>query len=553
MTQTITTEKESTAASTTIGSSLSKSEDMQTSISLQLVTVLTGIGLAIFLGALDMNIVATAIPSITDEFHSSGDSGWYGSAYLLTLSSLQLSWGRLYKTFQAKWIFLSSLTIFEVGSLVCGLAPSSTVFIIGRAIAGIGIAGTFSGAMIIASYTIPLRFRPIVNSIIAVLMGSTRALGPVIGGAFVSTVGWRWCFYVNLPCGAACGLLIALGASLKQVSDSSSESWTAKIRSFDWIGLLLWAPFTVCLLLILQFGGASYAWNSPYLIALYILTVIFLTSFIYSQIFLGQKATVPPRIMKQRSMVWGSLYEFLIGGLSQMVQYFLPIFFQTVQRKSALTSGTSILPLLLSYTLTLTLTGLATTAVGKYTPFMHGGSAVLSVGLGLLSTLTARTSLGQSIGYQIICGVGLGLALDGPQLAAQTVFEQSDVPIALTVVTTLMNLGGAVFVSVGSSIFNNRVTALFQVSGPAISGALAAGTGLTDLVNSLPAAEQNAAIDDLQTVMSNVFQCGIAIAVLSFVVSFGVEWLSLKSKKNPKAADEEIPSGGIQAGKEGEK
>lgn len=231
----------------------------------------------------------------------------------------------------------------------------------------------------------------------------------------------------------------------------------------------------------------------------------------------------------------------------------LPVFFQTVQRKSALSSGTSILPLLISYTLSLILTGMAISAVGKYTPFMHVGSAIASVGLGLLSTLTASTGLGQSIVYQILCGVGIGLALDGPQLAAQTVFEQSDVPIALTVVTTLMNLGGAIFVSVGSSIFNNRVTALLQSGGPAISEALAAGTGLTDLVNSLPAAERSTAIDALQTVMANIFECGIAMAVLSFLVSFGVEWRSVKSKKNPKTTDEESSSGESEEGVKGER
>ncbi|KAJ5888533.1 hypothetical protein N7495_008574 [Penicillium taxi] len=516
------------------------SEIIKSGISVRLVAVFVGIGLAIFLGALDMNIVATAVPSITNEFHSSDDSGWYGSAYLLALSSLQLSWGRLYKTFPAKWTFLSSLITFEIGSLLCGVAHTSAVFIVGRAVAGMGIAGTFSGAMIIASYTIPLRYRPIMNSLFAVIMGSTRALGPVIGGAFTSTVGWRWCFYINLPCGVVCGLLIALGASLKQVTVSSKESWITKLRSFDWIGLLLWVPFAVCILLVLQFGGVTYTWKSPQLIALYILSVVFLLSFIYSQIRLGEKATVPPRLMKQRSMIWGSIYEFLIGGLSQLVQYFLPIFFQTVKGDSALHSGTSTLPLLISYTLSLIFTGIAVSVIGKYAPFMHIGSAIASVGLGLLSTLTASTDLGRSIGSQILCGVGIGLALDGPQLAAQTVFEQTDVPIALTVVTTLMNFGGAIFVAVGSSILNNRARILLASSGLNVSAALAAGTGLTDLVSSLPESEKNVAIDALQIVISNVFECGIAIAVLSFVVSFGVEWRSVKSKKGPTKSDEEV-------------
>ncbi|KAJ6092572.1 hypothetical protein N7486_007861 [Penicillium sp. IBT 16267x] len=509
-----------------------------------LVAALAGISLTIFSGALDMNITATAVPSITDEFHSSADSGWYGSAYLLSVSSLQLSWGRLYKTFPAKWTFLSALTVFEVGSLLCGTAPSSVAFIVGRTIAGMGIAGVFSGAMIISSYTIPLRFRPLVNSGLAVLMGSTRALAPIIGGALTSTVGWRWCFYLNLPCGGLCGVLIALGTGIQEATEKPKESWIIRLRSFDWMGLLFWAPFTVCLLLILQFGGVQYAWNSPQLIVLYILAVLTLLLFLYSQLRLGEKATVPPRLIKQRSMIWGSIFEFLIGGASQLLQYFLPIFFQVIQGKSALGSGTAILPLLISYTLSLTLTGAAISVVGKYAPFMHIGSAIAAVGMGLLSTLTAHSSLGQSIGYQILCGTGVGLALDGPQLAAQTVFDQTDVPVALTVVTTLMNLGGAVFVSVGSSIFNNRAAVFLKSSAPGLSEALAGGTGLTELVKSLPIGERNEVIKTLQIILSNIFQCGIAIAVLSFVVSFGVEWRSVRSKNTSDVSDRECSIGG---------
>lgn len=154
-------------------------------------------------------------------------------------------------------------------------------------------------------------------------MGSTRALAPIIGGALTSTVGWRWCFYLNLPCGVLCGVLIALGTGIQEATEKPAESWIIRLRSFDWMGLLFWAPFTVCMLLIIQFGGVQYAWSSPQLIVLYVLVVVTLLLFTYTQIRLGEGATVPPRLMKQRSMIWGSLFEFLIGGVSQLLQYFV--------------------------------------------------------------------------------------------------------------------------------------------------------------------------------------------------------------------------------------
>lgn len=165
--------------------------------------------LAVFLVALDRTIVATAIPQITDEYGSLGDIGWYGSAYMLTTSASQLLFGRLFKFYNTKWYvptrhrgvsclltshartFLTSVLIFEVGSAICGAAPTSPVFIFGRAIAGFGSAGIFSGAMMIMIPMIPLPKRPMFQSMFGMVFGISSVLGPLIGGAFTSTLTWR--------------------------------------------------------------------------------------------------------------------------------------------------------------------------------------------------------------------------------------------------------------------------------------------------------------------------------------------------------------------------
>ena len=119
----------------------------------KLVTLIIALCLAVFLVALDQTIIATAIPKITDRFHSINDIGWYGSAYFLTSTTLQPSFGRIYKVFNMKWVFLSAIGVFELGSLICGVAPSSTALIVGRAVAGIGVGGIFSGALIIIAHS----------------------------------------------------------------------------------------------------------------------------------------------------------------------------------------------------------------------------------------------------------------------------------------------------------------------------------------------------------------------------------------------------------------
>lgn len=154
-------------------------------------------GLSVFLMALDNTIIATAIPAITDQFHSLPDVGWYGSAYLLTTASFQLLFGKFYTFFSLKWVYLIAIGIFELGSLLCGVAPNSTALIVGRAIAGVGSAGIFSGALIIVAYSVPLAKRPMYTGFIGAMYGIASVAGPLLGGAFTDKVSWRWCFYIN--------------------------------------------------------------------------------------------------------------------------------------------------------------------------------------------------------------------------------------------------------------------------------------------------------------------------------------------------------------------
>src|SRR5690349_19749247 len=136
----------------------------------------------------DQNIITTAIPRITDEFHSIADIGWYGSAYLLTLCGFQLLMGRIYKIYPAKPTFLTCITLFEVGSVICATAPSSNAFIVGRAIAGIGSAGMYSGAMVIIFLTVPLQQRPMYQGFGGGLFALASVIGPLLGGTFTDKV-----------------------------------------------------------------------------------------------------------------------------------------------------------------------------------------------------------------------------------------------------------------------------------------------------------------------------------------------------------------------------
>lgn len=187
---------DSTATASTDGGEPGEDDESKYPGALPLAILTLGLCLSIFVIALDNTIIATAIPRITTVFDSLNDVGWYGSSYLLTTTSLQPSFGKVYTYFNIKWTFIAALFIFEVGSVLCAAAQSSTMLIVGRAVAGVGAAAIFSGAMTIIGYTVPLRKRPVYIGLLSSMFGISSVVGPILGGAFTDKLTWR-CKFLN--------------------------------------------------------------------------------------------------------------------------------------------------------------------------------------------------------------------------------------------------------------------------------------------------------------------------------------------------------------------
>ncbi|KAJ7499726.1 DHA14-like major facilitator [Mycena latifolia] len=487
--------------------------------------------LSVFLVALDNTILATAIPKITDQFQSLDDVAWYGSAYLLTTAAFQLLFGRLYSFLSLKWVYITAISIFELGSLICGVAPNSNALIVGRAIAGLGSSGIFSGALIIVAHSVPLVKRPMFTGLIGAMYGIASVAGPLMGGAFTDKVSWRWCFYINLPIGAVTLVVITIffkapGAKRK----AESMSLMDRIQQFDPLGTIIFIPAIVCLLLALQWGGSKYPWSNGRIIGLFVVFGVLIAGFIAIQIWKQDLATVPPRILKQRSIMAAAWFSLCLGSSFFILVYFLPIWFQAIKSVSAVKSGIDNLPMILSLVISSLVAGGIITVIGYYTPFMILSSVLMSIGVGLISTFTVNTGHAHWIGYQVIYGIGMGFGMQQPIMAAQTVLSLQDVPTGTALLIFMQTLGGALFLSVAQNVFTNKLVSGLVSQVPGINPAIVLTAGATSLRDSVDPQYLPAVLSVYNQALVSGFYVSIAMACLSLIGALAIEWKSVKGK-----------------------
>ncbi|KAK3631965.1 MFS sugar transporter [Elasticomyces elasticus] len=498
---------------------------------MQLTLITIALCLSVFCMALDNTIISTAIPRITDEFKAIDDVGWYGSAYLLTTCAFQLFFGKLYTFLSLKWVYIVAIVIFEIGSAVCGAAPNSTALIVGRAVAGLGSAGIFSGAILIVSKTVPLRSRPTYMGGIGGMYGLASVAGPLMGGAFTDKVSWRWCFYINLPIGAVTLLFITIFYKDSKSAKTMTGGWKEKVALFDVYGTIVFLPMIVCLLLALQWGGSKYPWKNGTIIALLVLFAVLLVIFVGIQFWKQDNATVPPRVLRQRSVASSAWFGATLGAAFFIFVYYLPIWFQAIKGTSAVGSGIRNIPMILALVIFSAIAGGLVTYLGYYTPFVIASTILMSIGAGLLATLKVDSSSGEWIGYQVLFGAGVGLGMQQVLVAVQTVLPTEDIPIGTAIVMFSQTLGGALFISVAQNVFTNTLLSNLKKVVPGLDPAVIMATGATSLKTVIPA-EYYAGVQVAYNLsLQNCFYVAVAMSVISLIGAVFLEWKSVKGKK----------------------
>ncbi|CAG7852110.1 Putative HC-toxin efflux carrier TOXA [Serendipita indica DSM 11827] len=490
----------------------------------------TGFLLAVFCFALDQTIVATALPKLASQFNALDQLTWVVSAYFLTQAGLMLTFGQILVVAPSKWVYLTCIFLFEIGSLICGVAPSMNVLIFGRAFQGVGASGMFISILTILAQITKLETRPILFGSFGGVFALASVVGPLLGGAFTDKVSWRWCFYINLPFGAiSVAAVIFFQPSNPPPSNPLYDGKTTlqKWLSLDWVGAVISVAMITALLLPLQWGGVTKAWNDRSVIALFVVFGVLLIAFIAWQFYMGERAMMPLQLFKRRTQVGAGIAMFFMMISFLAATYYLPFFYQAKGR-TASQSGIDIIPFMLSAVIASFGSGAFVNVTGHYLSPLIAGPLFAAVGAGLLFTIDEHTRNPVLIGYQILFGFGLGLSFQLPVMAIQAEYADTPnlIPQASSLLTFLQLLGGVVGIAIAGTIFNNQlVKELARFGGTLEPDVLQAVKQSVTVIFTLPADIQTVVVHSYVKALDYTFILSVpTCALASFAAVLVKNW-----------------------------
>ena len=475
--------------------------------------------LATLLAALDQTVVATALPQIVTDLHGFSELSWVVSAFLVAATVTVPLYGKLSDLYGRRRMFVVSISIFLLGSLLCGLAQSMGQLIAFRALQGVGAGGLLPLAQAAIADLFSPRERGRYQGYIGSMWATAAVAGPLLGGTLTDAASWRWIFFINLPLGAV-ALVVVLRTMRAQAN--------VREHTIDYAGAAVLSVAITALLLACTWGGTTDPWGSVEVLATGIGGLVLAGVFIAIERRVAEPL-IPLALFHGRTFSVSTAGGFVIGAIIFAVSIYVPVFSQGVQNISATSSGVILIPFSLGWVAAATVTGQLISRTGRYRLFPIAGSVFILGGLGMLTLLGQGTPPAAVGGILVITGIGMGMTFQPYIIATQNAVEVSNLGIATATIQFFRSMGGSIAVAALGTLLANRLATELQAQ---LGAARAARVDTDRLLGggaNVPGGLSGGVQAALSDALHVVFVASVPLGVVALLLAFALPELPLRT------------------------